>query len=68
MKMLLTDPHSYSVNKTLVGYFIKAYYEILWSGEPEFKDKLHLDVLAGEHKEQAFVEIKTDIVRIRDSL
>lgn len=62
LKMLLSDPHSYSVNKTLVEYFIRAYHEILWSGEPEFRDKLELDILAGEHREQAFVEIKTDIV------
>jgi len=33
LKMLLSDSNSYSVNKTLVEYFVKAYYDILWNEE-----------------------------------
>lgn len=30
LKLLLSETQNYAVNKTLVEYFIKAYYSILW--------------------------------------
>ncbi|CDW91600.1 UNKNOWN [Stylonychia lemnae] len=62
LKLLLTQPQSYSINKTLVEYFIQSYYQILWDKTDPIYNKLILDVLAGDHNEQAFVEIKTDLV------
>ena len=64
LKLLLSETQNYAVNRTLVEYVIKAFYTILWDvSEPASQTKLELDVLAGEHNEVAFVEIKTDIVR-----
>ena len=63
IKLLLDEACNYSVNKTLVQYFLKAFYSILWdNSDGTLRQKLNLDILAGEHREVAFVEIKTDIV------
>lgn len=56
--MLISEPSSYNVDKKVVTYVIQAFYEILW----DLNSKLQLDVLMGEHKEFAFVEVKTNIV------
>jgi hypothetical protein len=47
-----------------VEYVIKAFYTVLWDTSEPSQNKLVLDVLAGEHSEIAFVEIKTDIVSL----
>lgn len=63
--MLLSESQNYAVDKTLVEFFIKAFYTVLWDNSNMYlKNRLYLDVLAGEHKEGAFVEIKTDMVII----
>lgn len=62
LKMLLSDSSQYGINKTLVEYFIKAYFTVLWDKKNELSEKVYLDILAGEHEEAAFVEIKTEMV------
>jgi hypothetical protein len=49
------------MNKTLVDLFIRAFYETLWDRKTDYNQKLVLDVLAGDHNEKAFVEVKTDL-------
>lgn len=56
--MMLQEPAEYGVNRTLVGFMIQSFFELLWD-HPELK--LNLDVLQGDHSEIAFVEIKTSI-------
>jgi len=56
--MMLQEPVEYGVNRTIVGFMIQSFFELLWD-HPELK--LNLDVLQGDHSEIAFVEIKTSI-------
>jgi hypothetical protein len=43
-------------------YFLNAFYSVLWDSSDEFsRNRLNLEVLAGEHKEAAFIEIKTEM-------
>lgn len=58
IKMMLQEPLEYGVNRTLVGFMIQSFFELLWD-HPELK--LNLDILQGEHREIAFVEIKTSM-------
>eukprot|EP00347_Sterkiella_histriomuscorum_P004252 403361163 len=68
IKLLLQEPQNYSVNKTIIEYFIQSYYQLLWDKEAgSLSDKLELEVLAGDHDEQAFVEIKTDMECLRNN-
>ena len=63
IKLLLSESQNYAVNKTLVEFFLKSFYTVLWDTSNQYlKNRLNLDVLAGEHNESAFVEIKTDMV------
>lgn len=65
--MLIADYQQYSVNKTLVEYFLKSFYNILWDDTSDVQDKLWLEVLAGSHEESAFVEIRTDLACLRNN-
>lgn len=69
IKLLLSESQNYSVNKTLVEYFIQSFYSLLWdkTSSTSLSSKLYLDVLAGDHNESAFVEIKTDIACLRSN-
>jgi len=69
IKLLLSETQNYSLNKTLVQYFLKAYYRTLWdtSSDNSLSHKLNLDILAGDHNEVAFIEIKTDIECLRNN-
>lgn len=66
IKLLLQESQNYAINSNLVEHFLKAFYTILWSNA-ELKDKLFLEVLTGDHKEGAFVEIKTDIDCLKEN-
>ena len=63
IKMLVSEPKQYSVDKTLIEYFIKAYFDILWSDDQQLREKLDFDIISGDHKELAFLEVKSDIVK-----
>jgi hypothetical protein len=58
IKMMLQEPLEYGVNRTLVGFMIQSFFELLWD---HHELKLKLEVLQGVHNEIAFVEIKTSI-------
>jgi hypothetical protein len=58
IKMMLSDPKLYSVDKSIVEFVIQAIFESLWDKKDS---KIHLNILQGEHLETAFVEIKTSI-------
>ena len=53
--MMLQESLEYGVNRTLVGFMIQSFFELLWD---HHELKLNLDVLQGPHSEIAFVEIK----------
>ena len=57
LKSLLSSPSNYAVNTTLIEFFLKAFYTVLWEKDPAVK----LQVLSGNHDESAFVEIKTSL-------
>lgn len=67
IKLLLQDSQSYSVNKTIVEYFLHSYYYLLWDKDQGYSQKLQLDILAGDHTEMAFIEIKTDMECLRNN-
>jgi hypothetical protein len=56
--MMLQEPLEYGVNRTLAGFMIQSFFELLWDHHDL---KLNLDILQGAHSEIAFVEIKTSI-------
>lgn len=64
IRYLLQDSQQYSVDHTLVEFFIQAYYETLWE-DLGYATRLNLDILSGKHEEQAFVEITTAMVIIQ---
>ena len=56
--MMLQEPLEYGVNRTLVGFMIQSFYELLWD---HHELRLNLEILQGVHSESAFVEIKTSM-------
>jgi len=44
----------------MVEMFLISFYKILWNKELEYSRKLELVVLAGTHKESAFIEVRSD--------
>lgn len=56
--MMLQEPLEYGVNRTLVGFLIQSFFELLWDHR---ELKLNINVLQGAHSEIAFVEIKTSM-------
>jgi len=57
IKFMLENPSGYSVRKELVQHFIHSFYDILWNPYDPLRDRLRVQVLAGEHQERAVVSV-----------
>lgn len=60
IRLLVGKPEMYSINSTLVKYFIRSYYKTLWDSNNTYSESLYLDVLQDSHKETAFLEVKVN--------
>jgi hypothetical protein len=60
LKMLLKYYEKYSINPELVKLFLKSYFKLLWDKQNELSNKLKLEVLVGEHRESAFLEVRSN--------
>jgi len=60
LKMMLKYPKQFSIRREMVEMFLISFYKILWNKELEYSRKLELVVLAGTHKESAFIEVRSD--------
>lgn len=54
LKLMAQNAEIYGVRPELIQAFVRAFYEELWSGNPQ----LQLEVLMGEHKEKAVLQIE----------
>lgn len=62
LKMLLKYPEQFSIRRDIVTLFLKSFYKTLWNKEDGLSQKLELEVLTGDHKESAFVEVRSENV------
>ncbi len=60
LRMLLKYYEKYSINPDLVKLFLKSYYKLLWDKKNLLSSKLKLEVLVGEHRESAFLEVRSN--------
>jgi hypothetical protein len=60
LKLMLEYPDLYSIDKSIVEYFITAFYTMLWSSDNPLHETLYLEVLEGPHKETAFLEVRVN--------
>lgn len=64
MKMMLKYPEQFAIRREIVSMFLKSFYKILWSKEDRLSKKLELEILTGDHRESAFIEIRSEKVYI----
>ncbi len=62
MKMMLKYPEQFSIRKELVIMFLNSFYKILWNKANDLSQKVELEILTGDHKESAFVEVRSSNV------
>ena len=60
LKMMIDKPELYSINKTIVEFYLYAFYSVLWDEENPLHEILYLEVLQGSHVETAFLEVKVN--------
>ena len=63
LKMLLKYPEQFAIRKDIVIMFLTSFYKILWNKEDELNKKLELEVLTGDHRESAFIEVRSENVK-----
>ncbi len=62
MKMMLKYPEQFAIRKEIVTMFLKSFYKLLWNKEDSLSQKLELEILTGDHRESAFVEVRSENV------
>ena len=60
ISLLLQHPDIYNIEPNIVKHFIEAFYNILWDHHNANHSSLTLRILDGNHKENAFIEIKNE--------
>lgn len=60
--MMIKYPEQFAIRKEIVSMFINSFYKLLWNKDDELSRKLELEVLIGEHRESAFVEVRSEHV------
>ncbi len=59
---MLKYPEQFGIRREIVVMFINSFYKILWNKDDDLNRKIHLEVLSGDHKESAFVEVRSEHV------
>jgi hypothetical protein len=57
IKFMLENPTGYSVRKELVQHFVHSFFDILWNPYDPLREKVRVQILAGEHQERAVVSV-----------
>lgn len=60
IKRMLRMPDFYSIRLEIVQMFLTSFYKVLWNGDSSLKGRLRLDRLVGQHKEAAFLEVRSN--------
>lgn len=55
--LMLKFPYYYSIRVEIIKMFLESFYKMLWDNSSKNNHKLDLQILAGDHKESAFLEI-----------
>jgi len=64
IKMMLKYPEQFAIRREIVSMFLKSFYKILWNKEDRLTNKLELEVLTGDHRESAFIDVRSEKVFI----
>lgn len=57
-------PDQFSIRKEIVEMFLVSFFKILWNKDDNLYSKLELEVLSGDHRESAFVEVRSEHVKL----
>lgn len=60
LRLMVGNPELYSIDPTVVQYFIRGFYNTLWDSNNSYAETLYLDILEDSHKETAFLEVKVN--------
>jgi hypothetical protein len=63
LKMMLKYPEQFAIRKEIVTMFLTSFYKLLWNKDEELSRRLELEVLNGDHRESAFVEVRSEHVK-----
>jgi hypothetical protein len=67
VRFMLENPADYSIRKELVQHLVHSFYDILWDVYDPLREKLDLQVLPGEHDEQAVVSVSAPTFCVKDA-
>ena len=59
-RLLLKYSTKYHMRQQLVVMFLNAYFKVLWNKEEVLSNRLELGILPGNHRETAFVEVRSE--------
>lgn len=59
LKMMMKYPTQFSIRKQIIDMFLTSFYKLLWNKQHPLSSKLNLDILSGQHKEVAFIEVRS---------
>ena len=59
IRLMLKYPEKYGIRKDLITMFLNSFYKLYWNNK-NIKDKMELDILSGDHNENAFIEVRSE--------
>ena len=59
IRLMLKYPEKYGIRKDLITMFLNSFYKLYWNNK-NIKDKMELDILTGDHNENAFIEVRSE--------
>jgi hypothetical protein len=59
LRLMLQDPQNYHVDASLVKMTLRSFYDLLWNRDAPLHSRVHLEMLVGEARPAAFVEVAT---------
>lgn len=59
IRLMLKYPEKYGIRKDLIIMFLNGFCELYWNNK-NIKDKMELDILTGDHNENAFIEVRSE--------
>jgi hypothetical protein len=62
LKMMIKYPEQFAIRKNIVTMFLISFYKVLWNKDDDLSKRLNLEILGGDHKESAFIEVRSEHV------
>ena len=59
IRLMLKYSEKYGIRKDLIIMFLNSFYKLYWNNK-NIKDKMELDILTGDHNENAFIEVRSE--------